>query len=625
MSEHTLYSAGVLGRQQDIDPVLPFFHGVHSLAVFARLPADGLELAQVVHLHFLVELGAVHEAHGVLVPRATDTLVSVHILNVPDLELTVSPADQRDEALSHLDVLPRARRAEFIAARDQGPLRRLCHCLPDYPRDPGLEALDTEAASSLSWHEQPRNGAVVPGLVGTELLAVVEPGGVWVVQPLSPDAGEREHALRDSEYCTLVGGGSPEVGSLPPSAPMSGFPRDEPCQLVAAEVRLPESRKRSRERPFTCNEPDCEYRASQAGHLERHKRAHTGERPYACNVPGCEYKAAEAGNLERHKRSHRGERPFACDAPGCDYRANEVGHLRRHKRVHSGERSFVCDVPGCDYRAAEAGNLERHKRAHTGERPFACDEPGCEYRAAEASKLARHTRTHSGERPFACDAPGCEYRANEASHLERHKLKHSGKRPFACDEPGCEYQASEVSKLERHKRTHSGERPFVCDEPDCEYRASQAGHLERHKRAHTGERPYACNVPGCEYKAAEVGHLERHRRTHSGERPFACDEPGCEYRAAEVSKLERHKRTHSGERPYACDALGSALGREPTTEFGVARAGSTGEHRPRDVRPRARGSEKENGVLCFAGNLLMRLSILAVSEIASPGEDAEPL
>jgi uncharacterized Zn-finger protein len=52
-----------------------------------------------------------------------------------------------------------------------------------------------------------------------------------------------------------------------------------------------------------------------------HKRTHSGEQPYACDEPGCQYKASEASKLKRHKRTHSGERPHACEEPGCEFRA----------------------------------------------------------------------------------------------------------------------------------------------------------------------------------------------------------------------------------------------------------------------------------------------------------------
>ncbi|KAJ1624556.1 hypothetical protein T492DRAFT_881689, partial [Pavlovales sp. CCMP2436] len=127
-----------------------------------------------------------------------------------------------------------------------------------------------------------------------------------------------------------------------------------------------------------------------------------------------------------HKRSHSGERPYVCDEPDCEFRAIQAGDLKRHKRAHSGLRPYVCDEPDCEYRAIQAGDLKRHKRIHGGVRPYVCDEPDCEYRATQASDLKRHTRVHSGVRPYPCNEHGCEYRAARIDILETHKRKHTG-------------------------------------------------------------------------------------------------------------------------------------------------------------------------------------------------------
>jgi hypothetical protein len=95
-----------------------------------------------------------------------------------------------------------------------------------------------------------------------------------------------------------------------------------------------------------------------------------------------------------HKRAHSSERPYACDEPGCDFRATQAGTLKVHKRAHTGERPYPCDEPGCMYRATQKGDIKRHTRTHTGERPYPCDEAGCEFWTAHLSALARHKRAH---------------------------------------------------------------------------------------------------------------------------------------------------------------------------------------------------------------------------------------
>ncbi|KAJ1623021.1 hypothetical protein T492DRAFT_884225 [Pavlovales sp. CCMP2436] len=324
-------------------------------------------------------------------------------------------------------------------------------------------------------------------------------------------------------YCTLVGVGTGDDDSAGP-------------------VSRGERSSHGEDRPYACDEPGCEYRATKTGDLTAHKRTRRAAFRVLrarVRVPG--YSGGQPHGARAH--AQRRERPYTCDEPGCEYGTSTSGSLTRHKRTHSGERPYACDEPGCKYRAMEAGRLTAHKRTHSGERPHACDEPGCKYRATKTGDLTAHKRTRSGERPFACDEPGCEYRATQAGSLTAHKRTHSGERPYTCDEPGCDIAA--------YKRTHSGEGPYACDEPGCEYRTTQAGHLAAHKRMHSGEWPFACDEPGCEYGTSTSGSLTRHKRTHSGERPYACDEPGCQYRATRAGSLTAHKRTHSGERPYA--------------------------------------------------------------------------
>jgi uncharacterized Zn-finger protein len=95
----------------------------------------------------------------------------------------------------------------------------------------------------------------------------------------------------------------------------------EPPPELAA---LAPSAKRERGGTFACDELKCEYSATRAGRLNRHKRTHSGEQPHACDEPDCEYRAIDSSHLKTHKRTHIGERPHACDEPDCEYRAADA-------------------------------------------------------------------------------------------------------------------------------------------------------------------------------------------------------------------------------------------------------------------------------------------------------------
>ena len=61
---------------------------------------------------------------------------------------------------------------------------------------------------------------------------------------------------------------------------------------------------------------------------------------------------------------HEGKK-FQC--PQCEYKATEKGHLQRHiKSIHEGQK-FPC--PQCEYKAAEKGRLRKHiKAVHEGKK-----------------------------------------------------------------------------------------------------------------------------------------------------------------------------------------------------------------------------------------------------------------
>ncbi|XP_057703451.1 zinc finger protein 436-like [Corythoichthys intestinalis] len=142
---------------------------------------------------------------------------------------------------------------------------------------------------------------------------------------------------------------------------------------------------------FACTLCDKEF--PRKGHLENHKRTHTGEKPFVCTYCGKRFN--EKGNLNKHARTHSGEKPFACTL--CNKGFSQKHLLANHARTHTGEKPFTCSL--CDKRFSQKNNLNRHARIHSGEKPFVCT--CCGERFCQKRSLNRHVRTHTGEKPFS--------------------------------------------------------------------------------------------------------------------------------------------------------------------------------------------------------------------------------
>ncbi|KAL6703772.1 hypothetical protein ACN47E_009071 [Coniothyrium glycines] len=127
---------------------------------------------------------------------------------------------------------------------------------------------------------------------------------------------------------------------------------------------------------------------------------------YICSVESCRQRFNRPCRLESHMRSHNKERPFACNEPDCDKTFPRKDHLRRHiKNAHSDpatERTYACQWEGCGKSFTSNGRLQRHVEVH--ESKFYCTEfPPCREVFRKEKSLVAHVKSqHLQVKPYPC-------------------------------------------------------------------------------------------------------------------------------------------------------------------------------------------------------------------------------
>ncbi|XP_061403500.1 zinc finger protein 879-like [Lethenteron reissneri] len=138
----------------------------------------------------------------------------------------------------------------------------------------------------------------------------------------------------------------------------------------------------------------CPYVTDRAGHMEKHRRTHTGERPFAC--PVCDRRFTQPSALRSHERTHTGERPFACDLCPKSFAVSST--LRIHARTHTARGRSVAT---CVARRSPWSALRIHARDAHGEKPFACERCGKAFARSSARNAHRKTHAREGEETAA--------------------------------------------------------------------------------------------------------------------------------------------------------------------------------------------------------------------------------
>lgn len=115
----------------------------------------------------------------------------------------------------------------------------------------------------------------------------------------------------------------------------------------------------SSEKPFECNFPSCKFSSNWKSSLTRHMVKHTNVKMNKSKVwtKECTSKTAL---LKPIRKTHKRTDVFNCDS--CDYSASRAFGLKRHKSVHQNTKLFACKI--CSKTYKRQSNFNKHSLTH---------------------------------------------------------------------------------------------------------------------------------------------------------------------------------------------------------------------------------------------------------------------
>ena len=272
-----------------------------------------------------------------------------------------------------------------------------------------------------------------------------------------------------------------------------------------------EDKQRQCYKQLKCFWPKCRYSANFESDLNRHISHHLNERQFVCEE--CNKQFNQNSELFIHKRIvHSTDRPFVCNQINCNKTFKIKTVLKRHLLTHSSVKSFGCNK--CDKRFKTNSDLRSHKKfVHTNIRPFVCPQSDCNQNFKTKKHFNRHKRIHCSDKPFECEE--CNESFKCKSFLMSHKLIHSNVKIFLCNVNNCKKGFKQRYSLYYHKkRFHSDIKRFKCFHKNCEKCFINSHELKQHiAYKHSTDRPFKCNLHNCNFSFKSRANLYTHKKT----------------------------------------------------------------------------------------------------------------
>uniref|UniRef100_A0A8D8F866 Zinc finger protein ZXDC n=2 Tax=Culex pipiens TaxID=7175 RepID=A0A8D8F866_CULPI len=86
---------------------------------------------------------------------------------------------------------------------------------------------------------------------------------------------------------------------------------------------------------------------------------HTGERPFHCQNANCNATFESPRGLSKHKRRKHMRERYECTI--CGKLSRSLYELNYHNNTHTGEKPFKCANANCDAQFAHPSGLQKHK------------------------------------------------------------------------------------------------------------------------------------------------------------------------------------------------------------------------------------------------------------------------